>query len=372
MRDSKRATDGVAAPAATASWLEHMRPQLQQALIAWYRRNRRPLPWRAQPSLYATVVSEFMLQQTQVKTALPYYLRWMEALPDFAALAQAPEARVLKLWEGLGYYARARRLKALAAALVERAEPPRCAQDWLELPGVGPYTAAAIASNVYGEAIASVDGNVVRVLCRLVGADQHFQSSAEAVQWVTPLAQRLVPERAPGDWNQAVMELGATVCRKRKPACLLCPWRDGCRARAAGDPEALPRLQRPKVEALRVERVWALHSAHLLLQRHAGDAQRLAEVWELPEWAALQAALASAGGAGGGWALGPLVLQRQRGISNQRLTERIHALELDTPGGHLPALPPGTWQWCPVDGLDALTLSGPHRRWINTLLAKTR
>ena len=137
------------------------------ALAAWYRREARRLPWRETPSLYRTVVSEFMLQQTQVKTVLPYFARWLEALPDFAALAAAPEAVVLKLWEGLGYYSRARNLHRLAQALAARREMPRSPADWRELPGVGPYTAAAVTSIAFGEQTPLVDGNVARVLSRL-------------------------------------------------------------------------------------------------------------------------------------------------------------------------------------------------------------
>src|SRR5216110_2372337 len=120
------------------------RAKFQAALLAWYRANARALPWRSSPSLYKTVVSEFMLQQTQVKTVLPYFARWLEALPDFTALAAAPEERVLRLWEGLGYYSRARNLHRLSKEIVTRPEPPRTAVEWRELSGVGPYTAAAI------------------------------------------------------------------------------------------------------------------------------------------------------------------------------------------------------------------------------------
>src|SRR6185312_5195914 len=130
----------------------------QRALLDWYRAQARVLPWREAPSLYKTVVSEFMLQQTQVKTVLPYFARWLDTLPDFAALAAAPEARVLKLWEGLGYYSRARNLHKVAQAVAAWPEPRRTTTDWLELPGIGPYTAAAITSISFGTPAAVVDG----------------------------------------------------------------------------------------------------------------------------------------------------------------------------------------------------------------------
>src|ERR1019366_7948610 len=159
--------------------LASRRAAFRRALLAWYRASRRRLPWREAPSAYGTVVSEFMLQQTQVATVIPYYLRWMEALPGFGALASAPESRVLRLWEGLGYYRRARNLHALARA-VASSGMPEGADGWEELPGVGPYTAAAIASIAFGEPRACVDGNVVRILARLTRDPARHRDGASA------------------------------------------------------------------------------------------------------------------------------------------------------------------------------------------------
>src|SRR5208283_1839072 len=204
------------------------RAAFQGALLAWYRARRRPLPWREAPSPYRTVVSEFMLQQTQVATVLPYFGRWMEALPDFGALAAAPEAGVLKLWEGLGYYSRARNLHRLARSVARAGRLPRTAAGWEELPGVGPYTAAAVASIAFGEPVACVDGNVVRILARICRDGTRFRDSASASRALAPLAQELVNPADPGDHNQAMMELGATVCLKRRPSCPVCPARGFC------------------------------------------------------------------------------------------------------------------------------------------------
>ncbi len=203
----------------SASSLLSRKADFQKALLGWYRQSARPLPWRTAPSVYKTVVSEFMLQQTQVKTVLPYFARWMAELPDFAALAVASEARVRKLWEGLGYYARARNLHRLARVLAAQAELPRTADSWAELPGIGPYTAAAVASMGFGAAAACVDGNVVRVLARLTGDRTEFRDSATAAKTFTPLAERLLSTDSPGDHNQAMMELGATVCLRQNPLC---------------------------------------------------------------------------------------------------------------------------------------------------------
>src|SRR3984957_8337526 len=169
-------------PAPPASPLIRRTASFQEALIGWYRREARRLPWRDHPSLYKTVVSEFMVQQTQVSTVLPYFGRWLAALPDFAALAAAPEAGVLKLWEGLGYYSRARNLQRLAQALAARPEIPRGAEAWQGLPGVGPYTAAAVTSIAFGASAACVDGNVVRILARLTADGREFRDSATAAR----------------------------------------------------------------------------------------------------------------------------------------------------------------------------------------------
>ena len=186
-------------------------PKVRRALLAWYDRHRRDLPWRAEVSPYRTVVSELMLQQTQVATVLPYFERWVQRWPDFASLARADAAEVLAAWAGLGYYRRARLLHALAKEVAAAPSLPRTAAEWIGFTGVGPYTAAAIASIAFGDRAAVVDGNVVRVLARLAGLRSTFASSALAVRRVTPLAAALLDLRRPGDHNHAVMELGAQV-----------------------------------------------------------------------------------------------------------------------------------------------------------------
>ncbi len=343
-----RKTSGQAA-------LEARAAGFREALLGWYRASRRRLPWREEPSAYRTVVSEFMLQQTQVSTVLPYFARWMEALPDFAALARADEATVLKLWEGLGYYSRARNLHRLARA-VAGASLPRTAEAWRELPGVGPYTAAAIASIAFGQAEACVDGNVVRILTRLTRDGRAFRDSASASRELAPLAQALVNAADPGDHNQAMMELGATVCLKHRPSCLVCPVAGFCEAGRAGDPEAYPRLAPKPTEQRSVVRVWCESQGRLLLYRNASEARRLAHLHELPsaEQAGLDPARA---------AQAPLLARRTRGISRFRIEESIHAAE--APSGALAA----GLVWVAVADLGSISLSGPHRRWISQQLA---
>jgi A/G-specific adenine glycosylase len=342
-----------------AKKLIEQRTEFQRALLGWYRLNARRLPWRDAPSLYKTVVSEFMLQQTQVKTVLPYLARWLEALPDFAAVADAPESQVLRLWEGLGYYSRARNLHRLAAALVARPAPPRTPEEWRELPGVGPYTAAAITSISFGAPAACVDGNVVRILARLTADATSYRDSASAAKAFTPLATALLPHDTPGDHNQAMMELGATVCFRQNPLCLTCPVRAFCAGARRGEPEAFPRLAPKQMEQRAVTRVWCERRGELLLHRAPAGARRFANMHELPTAAQLgldEAAVARQ----------PLLAKKRRGITRYQITESIHlapAAAAKTPAG--PEL-----VWVPLAGIDAVTLSGPHRRWVREILAQ--
>lgn len=331
----------------------------RRALLSWYRRHRRKLPWRTDPSLYKTVVSEFMLQQTQVATVLPYFHRWMRALPDFAALAAAPEERVLKLWEGLGYYSRARNLHRLARVLAAQPAPRRSPEAWRELPGVGPYTAAAITSISFGAPAAVVDGNVVRVLARLTDERRLFRDNARAVRHFTPLAAALLSPRHPGDHNQAMMELGATVCTRQHPRCRDCPVSRFCAGRRAGSPERLPRFRPRRTEPMFVIRTFCLHRGALLLKRETGNGRRLAGLHELPLATDL----------GINPAPSTLLATRRRTITRHRITEHIYDVKA-TPRllGLLPRS--GKLEWIPLGELDRVTLSGPHRRWVRELLRR--
>lgn len=328
---------------------EHPRT-FQRDLITWYQANRRRLPWREEPSLYGTVVSEFMLQQTQIKTALPYFERWMQALPDFSALAAADEATVLKLWEGLGYYSRARNLHKMAKAFVALPAPPATREAWMQLPGIGPYASAAIASIAQGLPVACVDGNVVRILARLTADSTPYRDSATASKAFTALAEQVLNHEEPGDHNQAMMELGATVCHRRTPLCTVCPVRSHCTAGARGDPEAYPRLAPKKIEKVAVTRAWCIADNRLLLHRIPAKSKRLAGQYELPSTDEV-AIPADA----------PAKAIKQRGITRYQITETIREIA-----------PPETMTedmvWVPVDELSEITLSGPHRRWIAELL----
>ncbi len=327
--------------------------ELRSELSAWYRANLRALPWRTDPSLYRTVVSEFMCQQTQIDTVLPYFHRWMEALPDFEALAQAPQEEILRAWEGLGYYSRARNLHRLAQIAATWTAPPRTAAEWIRLPGIGPYTAAAIASIAFGEPVPVVDGNVVRVLSRLTASDVSHPSNQYAVKAVQPLAARFLDPMAPGDHNQAVMELGALICRKQKPACLICPLRKGCKS-AGNDPESRPRIARRATIKVEMKRLWIERDGALLL-RKAAQGERLASLCQLPADTDLPDAV-----------IGEKLFQGTRAITHHRITETIHRAEL--PAEQTLTMNDSEWLSVPLDQLEKMTLSGPHRRWITHIL----
>jgi A/G-specific adenine glycosylase len=209
-------------------------------LARWYRRARRPLPWRATRDPYAIWLSEVMAQQTTLEVVVPRWERFLRRFPTAEALARSPERAVLAEWSGLGYYARARNLHRAAKAVAAAGAFPRSLEGWRSLPGVGEYTAAAVASIAFGVAAPVVDGNVVRVLCRLHALRLDPKAPATLAR-VRALAQPMVPPRRPGDHNQAVMELGALVCTPRAPRCPACPLRTLCRAAASGTPEAFPR-----------------------------------------------------------------------------------------------------------------------------------
>lgn len=215
--------------------------QIRLRLLEWYRHNRRDLPWRGEFSPYRIWVSEVMLQQTQVSTVIPYYRRFLEKFVDVEGLAAAPLEEVLKTWEGLGYYARARNLHRAAIEIVEKYEgqlPQTCA-ELRKLPGFGDYTAGAVASIAFGEAVPAIDGNVKRVLARLFALEGDIRRGATARQ-LEEIAAALVDPDVPGDWTQAMMELGATVCLPKSPRCLLCPVNELCEGHLRGIEQELP------------------------------------------------------------------------------------------------------------------------------------
>ncbi len=272
------------------------RKKLTAALLRWYIAHHRKMPWRAavgeRGEPYAVLVSETMLQQTQVVTVIDYFKRFMTELPTLAALAAAPEQQVLRLWQGLGYYRRARNLHAAAQAIVRDhgGIVPQSTTQLLELPGIGRYTAGAIASIAFAQPEPLVDGNVIRVLSRLLAIAGSADDPA-VKQKLWKVAAELIGDGAwmvagselhAGDFNQAVMELGATVCLPRNPQCGTCPVAAHCRARAMDRMDDFPAAKRRAAPRAVVHRILAIRRGAELLFRKRGDEGLWAGLWEMP------------------------------------------------------------------------------------------
>ncbi len=255
----------------------------RRALLAWYDAHRRDLPWRRTRDPWAIHVSEIMLQQTRVAAVVPYYQRFLARYPDPPALAAAPEQDVLAAWAGLGYYSRARNLQAAAQAIAAAGSYPRTPAEIRALAGIGEYTAAAIGSIAFGQPHAAVDGNVLRVLARFT-AERGDIRAREPRRRIEQAARNLLDRNRPGDFNQAMMELGATVCLPRDPCCSACPVTKWCEARAAGIARELPvKTPKPPQSEAHRELLLVRRKGAILLRKLPADSKRLRGFWELPE-----------------------------------------------------------------------------------------
>ncbi len=255
-------------------------------LLAWYRRHRRDLPWRENRDPYRVWVSEVMLQQTQVERVREFFTRFVERFPDVAALARAREQDVLKHWEGLGYYRRARQLHAAAKQIVAEhgGDFPRTAAELRELPGIGRYTAGAIASIAFGEPEPIVEANSRRVIARLVGYGKPVGGAADEPLW--SIATALLPRREPGLFNQALMDLGAMVCTVTRPRCDRCPLAASCVARATGRTEETPVLPRQRAAKLVRETAVVLRRGNSAVVERRGPGEWWEGLWDFPRAAA--------------------------------------------------------------------------------------
>jgi A/G-specific adenine glycosylase len=263
---------------------EKIKNILSRRLLAWYRHNQRHLPWRKTSDPYRIWISEIMLQQTQVDTVIPYYHRFLKTFPSVSSLARAPLQDVLKAWENLGYYSRARNLHAAARVIVEKfgGKIPGNLDEIKTLPGIGGYTAGAILSIAYGQPLPAVDGNVRRILCRLFAIRKPVDHTREQKQ-LRKLAASLIPLKYPGDFNQALMDLGATICKAKNPDCSRCPIADLCQARLQNLQNVLPitkkaaKIPRRKAVAAVIRNPKGML---LVVQRPASGL--LASFWKLP------------------------------------------------------------------------------------------
>ena len=258
--------------------------QLPIPLLVWYRENARALPWRGGTDPYHVWISEIMLQQTRVNAVLGYYRRFLEEVPDVAALAALPRDRLMKLWQGLGYYSRAKNMQKAANQIMDRhgGAFPSTYEEIRALAGVGDYTAGAIASIAFGLGVPAVDGNVLRVVARITGDSGDISTPAMRRKVTRALAE-IIPLDAPGDFNQAMMELGATVCLPNgAPLCGRCPAAGFCRAFQEGRTVELPVKVKKAARRVEARTVWLLfHAGRVALRRRPGRGL-LAGLWEYP------------------------------------------------------------------------------------------
>lgn len=368
-------SDLPAAMAKTAS-LAGSAPDFRRRLLAWYGAARRDLPWRRDRDPYRVWISEVMLQQTRVRTARGYFERWMERFPTLDDLAAAREGDVLRAWQGLGYYARARNLHRAAIIVRDQfgSRLPRDAAALEELPGVGEYTAGAIASIAYGRPEPAVDGNARRLLCRL------YDLQAPSARELGRCSAELIDHERPGDFNQALMELGASVCTPRAPRCPSCPVSGFCLAHARGTEATRPAPSpRSPVPRFRVgTAVIRSPSGRLLLARRPVPGL-LAGMWEFPgrvarpgesPLSAARRALGAAAGHGSGGAHRPptaprLITRIQHAYSHRR--HEYHAflflLPMRAAAHELAAGAPWTrTAWVAADGLGRFPISAAQRR----------
>jgi A/G-specific adenine glycosylase len=320
-------------------------------LLRWYRHHKRDLPWRHTRDPYRIWISEIMLQQTRVETVRDYYQRWLRAFPDVTALARAPFSRVHKLWEGLGYYTRARNLHRAAQHIVRHhaAQLPGNAADLRALPGIGPYTAAAVASIAFNEPVPVVDGNVARVLARVFAIADNIKQSG-TLKKLSAIAGELLPLKHAADFNQAMMELGALVCLPGQPRCPSCPLRNICTARAQNLTGQLPnRGPRPTCRRV-VRNVAFVRQASKILLRQRPLTGQLAGMWELPTLPDNLAAKLSP------------ILDHRHAITNQRITLRVF---------QVPSSANLEGQWFTMKKARQLTIPAADRHVLNALLTST-
>lgn len=349
---------------------------LRQSLLRWFDAEQRNLPWRATKNPYAIWLSEVMLQQTRVEAVIPYYERFLDRFPDLRSLAATPLDQVLPYWSGLGYYRRIRFLHAAVCEVAEQygGEVPSD-ERFAALPGVGPYTQAAVRSIAFNVPLPLIDGNVERVLSRLLlyrrdvklaSSKQHFHAFLE----------RWLDRERPGDFNQALMELGATVCVPRSPRCVSCPLVHACRAHAAGVQEELPQLSKRKAAVKEAWIVLVPTKGSAVWLEARGDVGQMAGLWEFPtligvDRNSLSTALENL-------SHGPFLPWKQRGIEkalplgsvthsilHRRIRAELHQLELPARRATLSA----TGRWVPLATVEELPIGGFTRKVLRLLRA---
>jgi A/G-specific adenine glycosylase len=316
----------------------------RSGLLGWYRRNGRDLPWRRTRNPYRILVSEFMLQQTQVGTVLPYYKEWLRRFPNFAALARASQSDVLHAWQGLGYYARARNLHAAAKEVIKRhgARFPTALEKIEELPGIGKYTARAIACFALDQSLPIVEANTARVLTRLFNFRGAIDSAA-GQQTLWNYAARLVPKRNAAIYNSALLDLGALVCLPRNPKCGVCPVKVFCSAK---NPESLPiKRARPAVKELVEKHTLTIRRGKVLLEKAN---RRWRGMWILPS-------------ANGDSKASGAIYRAVFPFTNHRIALQVYS-------AHPHKIDIGGQRWFSKSEIASIPIPSPHRRAIEQLL----
>jgi A/G-specific adenine glycosylase len=357
----------VATAAVVAStWTRRLAPRL----IAWYRRHRRDLPWRSTGDAYAVWVSEIMLQQTQVATVVPYYLRFLREFPTVQALADADERRVLRMWEGLGYYRRARQMHRAARIVVDThgGEFPSELAAIRSLPGIGRYTAGAIVSIAYDRPAPILEANTVRLLSRLVAfPDDPTSAAGQRLLW--QVAEAVLPRRNCREFNQALMELGSLVCTPHSPGCSACPLEGLCKAHASGQVAQIPKLRRkPPGETVHEAAVVVWRNDKVLLQQRAAH-ERWAGLWDFLRFAvnsrgtaaAVEREVLKTARASSGLSLhSPVRLTTlKHGVTRFRITLDCYSVRCAPGRARLTA---GEWQWVRPAQLESYPLSVTGRK----------
>lgn len=260
------------------------RYEFQNKLLSWYDENRRILPWREDPSPYKVWISEIMLQQTRVDTVIPYFLRFMEDVPSIFALANISEDKLLKLWEGLGYYSRAKNLKKAAQVLLEdyNGQMPSDKKDLQSLPGIGPYTSGAIASIAFGQKEPAIDGNVLRIISRITANTRDIKDKSVKIS-IEEMIRGVLPDNRAGDFNQALMDLGATICIPNgAPKCSICPLSRFCEGYNKGIAETLPIKTAKKKRKIEEKTIFVLNHGNQFALKKRPNKGLLAKLWEYP------------------------------------------------------------------------------------------
>ncbi len=318
----------------------------RRSLLQWFHRHGRDLPWRGTRNPYAVLVSELMLQQTQVSTVIPYYNEWFRRFPNFASLARASESDVLHAWQGLGYYGRARNLHATARTVVDRYRGrfPRSVEQMQQLPGIGKYTAHAVASFAFDQSVPIVESNTARILTRLFDFRESIDSDPGR-QTLWQYAAMFVPKSNASIFNSALIDLGALVCVARQPKCGICPVKTFCRAK---NPRILPvRKSRPRTKRLIEQHAFVVRQGKILLEQ---SSTRWRGMWILPP------------------------LQRES-ANQQPVYESIfpftdHRVTLSVYARHREKIRKPLQSWVRIDSLDSIPMPSPHRKALRHLLSE--